>query len=97
MCEGIEIYIGGPNGRKDFPEACPAYKEKVEGKMYAAGQLFDSGRTYQFQRAGTDKMADGVARATEDIITGQATAEQAMETFANTMLDTLGPELAKKL
>ncbi len=97
MCEGIEIYLGGPNGRKDFPAACPAYKDKVEGKMYAASQLFDSGRTYLFQRTGTDKMADGVALATEDIITGQATAEQAMEKFANDMIETLGPELAKKL
>lgn len=95
MCEGIEIYIGGPNGRKDFPDACPAYKEKVNGKMYAASQLFDSGRTYKFQRTGTDKMADGVARATEDIITGQASAEQAAEKFAKDMLETLGAELAK--
>jgi multiple sugar transport system substrate-binding protein len=95
-CESMEIYIGGPNGRRDFPELCPAYKEIVNGKMYAASQLFDSGRTYKFQRVGTDKMADGVARATEDIITGQATAEQAMETFANDMIESLGPDLAKK-
>ncbi len=95
-CESMEIYIGGPNGRKDFPELCPAYKEIVNGKMYEASQLFDSGITYKFQRTGTDKMADGVARATEDIITLQATAEQAMEKFANDMLETLGPDLAKK-
>jgi hypothetical protein len=96
LCETIEIYIGGPSGRTDLAEACPAYAEVVNGKMAEASELFNTGRTYKFDRVGLNRIADGVARATEDIITGTATAEAAMETFAASVIQDLGEEMAKR-
>jgi multiple sugar transport system substrate-binding protein len=96
MCETIELYIGGPASRTDLAEKCPAYAEAVNGKMAEASQLFTSGRTYKFDRVGANRISDGVARATEDIITGVATAEQAMEAFAEAVIQDLGEEGAKR-
>lgn len=95
-CELLDIYVGGPSSRKDFADACPAYTEVVNGKMHQASQLFESGRTYKFERTGTQRLADGIARATEDVITGTLSAEEAMEAFAEAMIDGLGDELAKR-
>jgi multiple sugar transport system substrate-binding protein len=95
-CETIQIHIGGPSSRVDLAENCPAYTEVVNGKMAEATQLFGSGRTYKFNQLGANKISDGVGRATEDIITGTKTAEQAMEDFAVAMLESLGEEGAKR-
>ena len=96
LCETIEIYIGGPSSRTDLAEACPAYAEAVNGKMAESSQLFTSGRTYKFDRVGANRISDGVGRATEDIITGVMTAEEAMEAFATAMIQDLGEEVAKR-
>ena len=97
MCETMKTYIGGPVARKDFADKCPEYKEIVGGKYYQASEFFNSGRTYKFEYVGTDKLAEGIARATEDIITGKAKAEQAMESFATAMSESLGEDKVKKL
>ena len=83
-----------PNVRVDAFLADTA--EVVNGKMWQASQFFETGRTYKFDRVGAAKMADGVARATEDIITGTMTAEEAMAAFADAMIEALGEDLAKK-
>ena len=82
--------------RKDFPEACPEYLDMVNGKMAQASKFFDTGRTFNFNQLGSGKISDGVGRATEDIITGKLTAEQAMEEFAKSMIEALGEENAKR-
>jgi ABC-type glycerol-3-phosphate transport system substrate-binding protein len=94
-CETMPIYIGGPSSRKDFAEKCPAYTEIVGGKFVQASEFFETGRTFKFERVGTEKLAEGIARATEDIITGNVTAEEAMAAFAEAMLESLGEEYAK--
>jgi multiple sugar transport system substrate-binding protein len=96
MCETVDLYIGGPASRTDLAEQCPAYAEAVNGKMAEASQLFESGLTYKFDRVGANRIADGVARATEDIITGVVTAEEAMEAFAAAVIQDLGDEGAKR-
>ncbi len=96
LCETSQIYIGGPSSRMDLAEKCPAYTEVVNGKYAEATQLFATGRTYKFNQVGANKISDGVGRATEDIITGAKTAEQAMEDFAVAMLEALGEEGAKR-
>lgn len=96
QCETIQIHIGGPSSRLDLAEACPAYTEVVNGKMAEATQLFSTGRTYKFDRVGANRISDGIGRATEDIITGVMTAEQAMEAFATSMIESLGEEMAKR-
>jgi multiple sugar transport system substrate-binding protein len=95
-CETVDIHIGGPSSRRDLADNCPAYAAAVNGKMAEASAFFDSGRTYQFDIVGSSRISDGVGRATEDIITGQMTAEEAMEAFAEAMLDGLGPDAAKR-
>ena len=97
ICETMEIYIGGPIGRKDFIDRCPAYGDVVGGKYLQASEFFETGKTYQFEQVGTDKFAEGIARATESIITGSATAEAAMADFAAAMADALGQERVKSL
>lgn len=94
-CSTMKTHIGGPSGRKDMADKCPDYKSIVNGKMYAASQLFETGVTYKFDRVGAAKLSDGVGRATEDIITGKATAEQAMADFAKAMIEALGEDHAK--
>jgi multiple sugar transport system substrate-binding protein len=96
LCETIKIHIGGPSARTDLAEKCPAYAEVVNGKMAEASELFTSGRTYKFDRVGAARISDGVGRATEDIITGVLTAEEAMEVFATSMIQDLGEEVAKR-
>ena len=96
LCETLDIYIGGPSNRMDLAEKCPAYKDVVNGKYAEATQFFNSGRTYKFDQVGANKISDGVGRATEDIITGAKTAEQAMEDFATAMIEALGEEGAKR-
>lgn len=95
-CETLKIYAGGASGRKDFADACPDYKTIVGGKMFEASKLFETGRAYKFEHVGTEKLADGIAHATEDIITGKATAEEAMNKFADSMIEALGADKAKK-
>jgi multiple sugar transport system substrate-binding protein len=95
ICETIPLYIGGPSSRTDLAEKCPAYAEAVNGKMAESSALFESGRTYKFDQLNANRISDGIARATEDIITGVLTAEAAMEAFAESMLQDLGEEGAK--
>jgi multiple sugar transport system substrate-binding protein len=96
LCETLKIYIGGPSARTDLAEACPAYTEVVNGKFAEASKLFDTGRTYKFDQLNANRISDGIGRATEDIITGTMTAEQAMEAFATSMIQSIGEEGAKR-
>ncbi|MEZ4664206.1 MAG: extracellular solute-binding protein [Caldilineaceae bacterium] len=93
MCETIQIHIGGPVARKDFIDACPSYADVVNGKMLQATQFLEKGRTFNFNQLGAAKISDGVGRATEDIITGVMTAEEAMDAFADAMTDALGADM----
>lgn len=94
-CEQLPIYLGGPSGRDDFAEACPAYKTAVNGKMFEASQTFSSGRFLR-SYTGESKWSDGIARATEDIITMKKTPEEAMADFAQAMKESIGPEAVKE-
>lgn len=96
-CKAMEIYIGGPSARSDFAEGCPAYKDVVGGKYVESGNLFESGRTYNFAQVGNEKIADGIAKATEDVITLSKTPEEAMETFAKNMATQLGADKVKTM
>lgn len=96
-CELMEIHIGGPSPRMDMAEKCPFYTETVNGKMAQASQFFETGRTFNFDQVGAAKISDGIGRATEDIITGAATAAEAMEEFAEEMTDALGEELVARV
>ncbi|MBX3054120.1 MAG: extracellular solute-binding protein [Caldilineaceae bacterium] len=91
-CETMKIHIGGPVARMDFAEKCPEYLDIVNGKMAQASKFFETGRTFNFNQLGAGKISDGVGRATEDIITGTASAQQAMDAFADAMTDSLGAE-----
>ncbi|MEZ4727980.1 MAG: extracellular solute-binding protein [Caldilineaceae bacterium] len=91
-CETSKIHIGGPVARMDFADACPEYLEMVNGKMAQASKFFETGRTFNFNQLGANKISDGVGRATEDIITGVMTAAAAMDAFADAMTDALGAE-----
>jgi multiple sugar transport system substrate-binding protein len=95
-CKALPIYIGGPNPFKDFSASCPDYKTIVNGKMYEASQLFTTGRRYSFNKVGLEKITDGIAKATEDVITKKKTSQEAMDSFAAEMLDVLGSDKAKK-
>lgn len=94
-CENAKLFLGGASSRKDFAAVCPEFKTMVGGKYLQATEFFSTGRTYQFARVGTAKMSDGIARATEDIITLKKTAEEAMDSFATAMLEAI-PDNAKK-
>lgn len=97
QCELMEIHIGGPSARMDMADVCPFYKEAVNGKMLQASEFFETGRTYNFEQIGAAKLSDGVGRATEDIITGTMTAEEAMNAFADAMTDALGEDMVKRV
>ncbi len=96
QCEIMQIHIGGPIARMDMAEKCPEYLDVVNGKMAQASKFFETGRTFNFNQLGAGKISDGVGRATEDIITGVLTAEEAMEAFANAMTDSLGEEMVMR-
>ena len=95
-CETMKIHIGGPAARKDFVDRCPDYLDIVNGKMAQASKFFETGRTFNFNQLGAGKISDGVGRATEDIITGAATAEEAMDAFADAMTDALGEDMVMR-
>lgn len=95
-CETMQIHIGGPSARMDMADNCEFYQTAVNGKMAQASKFFETGRTFNFNQLGSAKISDGVGRATEDIITGAMTAEEAMEAFAVAMEDALGPEMTTR-
>jgi multiple sugar transport system substrate-binding protein len=96
-CEIMKIHIGGPAARTDFADACPEYLDVVNGKMAQASKFFERGRTFNFNQLGSGKISDGVGRATEDIITGVSTAEEAMDAFAKALTDSLGEDMVTRI
>lgn len=96
ICKTLEIYIGGPSSRTDLAEKCPAYQDVVHGKYAESTKLFDTARTYKFDQLNANRISDGIGRATEDIITGTKTAEQAMEDFATSMIQSIGEDGATR-
>lgn len=95
-CETMNVHIGGPVARRDFIDRCPEYADIVDGKMLQASQFLETGRTFNFNQLGAGKVSDAVGRATEDIITGTVTAEEAMEAFAASLTDSLGEEMVTR-
>ena len=95
-CKALETYFGGPSARADYADNCPFYKTAINGKMYEAGQTLNDGR---FLKAGVgqSKIADGIAKATEAVITLAKTSEQAMDDFAAYMKDQIGEDGVKEL
>jgi len=95
-CKALETYFGGPSARTDYAASCKFYNTAVGGKMLEADKSLANGR---FLKAGTgqSKIADGIALATENIITGAQTAEAAMDDFAKKMTDQLGDSAVKTL
>ncbi len=95
-CKALETYFGGPSARADYADNCAFYKTAINGKMYEAGQTLDAGR---FLKAGVgqSKIADGIAHATEAVITLAKTPAQAMDDFAAAMKDQIGEDGVKEL
>jgi len=92
-CEVMQIHIGGPSARKDMAAKCDYYNTAVNGKMAQASKFFETGRNFNFNQLGSGKISDGVGRATEDIITGSKTAQEALDAFAEAMIDALGADM----
>jgi multiple sugar transport system substrate-binding protein len=95
VCAAMDIYIGGPSGRKDLPDVCPKYKTIVGGKYFEASGFFDTGLHYNFNQIGRERIVDGIAKATEAVITLKQTPQQAMDAFATSMMTQI-PDNAKK-
>lgn len=95
-CKALETYFGGPSARSDYADSCKFYSTAIAGKMLEASKTLDSGR---FLKAGPgqSKIADGIALATENVITLAKTAEAAMDDFAKRMTDLLGDSAVKQL
>lgn len=96
-CETIKIHIGGPVACKDFIDHCPEYADVVNGKMLQAIQFLETGRTFNFNQLDAGKVSDAVGRATEDIITGVMSAEEVMDAFADSLIDSLGEEMVMRM
>ena len=64
--------------------------------MAEASLWFEKGR-FIVSGPGEAKIADGVADATESLLTGKKSAEQAMESFAKEMKDAMGEDAVKEL
>ena len=64
--------------------------------MAEAGATLANGR-YLKSGPGESKIADGIALATENIISLTQSAEQAMEEFAASMRDLIGEDGVKEL
>ena len=95
-CKALEVYFGGPSPISDFGDNCPFYKTAIAGKMAEAGATLANGR-YLKSGPGESKIADGIAQATESVITLAQTSEQAMDAFAASMQDLIGKDLVKQL
>jgi multiple sugar transport system substrate-binding protein len=95
QCRTYPTYLPGPSGRSDTAEKCEYYRTAVNGKMVEAEATFGSGR-YLRPHPGESKIADGIARASEDVITLEKTAEEAMVDFARAMREALGEEFVKE-
>ncbi len=95
-CKALEVYFGGPSPITDYGDSCPFYNTAIDGKMAEASKLFASGR-YIKTGPGESKIADGIAQATESVITGQQSAQEAMDAFAAAMSDAIGDDGIKKL
>lgn len=95
-CKALETYFGGPSARADYADSCEYYKTAINGKMYEASKTLDAGR---FLKAGVgqSKIADGIAKATEAVITLAKTPAQAMDDFAALMKDQIGEDGVKEL
>lgn len=95
-CQALEVYFGGPSALSDFGDSCEFYNTAIGGKMAEAGATLANGR-YLKSGPGESKIIDGICNATENVITGSQTSEQAMENFAAAMRDQLGEEAVKEL
>ncbi len=95
-CKALEVYFGGPSPISDFGDSCPFYKTAINGKMAEAGATLANGR-YLKSGPGESKIADGIALATENVITLAQNSQQAMDAFAAAMKDQIGADAVKEL
>ncbi len=95
-CAALEVYFGGPMPLSDYGDSCDFYNTAINGKMAEAALTLASGR-YLKSGPGESKIVDGIGLATENIITGAQTAEQAMADFAAAMKDQIGEDGVKTL
>jgi multiple sugar transport system substrate-binding protein len=95
-CDALKILFDSPSAITDYGDHCPYYNTGVNGKMAESAKMLLNGRSLQ-TGPGEAQIADGLALATENIITGSQTSQQAMEAFAKSMTDLLGADAVKQL
>ncbi len=95
-CKALETYFGGPSALSDYGDSCPFYNTAINGKMAEAAATLADGR-YLKSGPGESKIVDGIGLATENVITGAQTSEQAMADFAAAMKDQIGEDGVKSL
>jgi multiple sugar transport system substrate-binding protein len=97
-CENSQAvdHVWGPTARDDVAGMCEYFRTAVNGKLASASGDMKVGRSMR-SYVGEGKISDEVARVTESIITGKATAEEAMEQFAKEMRESLGEDAVKEL
>ncbi len=95
-CAALEVYFGGPSPLSNYGDSCEFYNTAIDGKMAEAAATLATGR-YLKSGPGESRIAEGIALATENIISLTQTSEQAMEEFAASMRDLIGEEGVKEL
>jgi len=97
QCGAMEVAeYPGPVSRDDVIDQCEYLRTAVQGKMAEATETLEVGRSIK-QMPGESKIADSIARATEALITGRVSAEEALEMHYKQALESLGEELTKTL
>jgi len=96
ICGKIE-YADYPDtvARDDVMSQCEYLRTAIEGKMAEATDSLSAGRSVR-PMPGESKIADVVASVTEELITGNITADEALEKFAEDAMETLGSDFAKE-
>src|SRR5262249_3988466 len=95
-CKALEVYFGGPSAISDYGDKCPFYNTAINGKMAQAAATLATGR-YLKSGPGESKISDGIAQATESVITLAQSPAQAMDAFAAAMKDAIGADGIKTM
>jgi multiple sugar transport system substrate-binding protein len=80
--------VGDVAARDDVNDVAPYSEQQV---LVESGDLLESGRFFKTQ-PGIDQIYQGIGQATEAILTGEMTAEEAASAFAADMTDLLGAD-----
>lgn len=84
--------VGDLAARDDIGDVPPYSEQSV---LVEAEKLLPTGRFFQ-DRAGIDKIHQGIGQATEAILTGERTAEEAAADFAAEMTELLGADMVEE-